>query len=1001
MTQENFKSGQINQNVNEDRKRDSYVDLSFYTEVNLEIKGFGLCNVKESHCDPSEAIDVFYDAASTGIGPGEAHEQHQLLEVGQYRVGSMDTLEDSLLGCGVESVVCPDSADQTYMHDMSETSSDSNNTLVAEAGELNTIEPSKSTYEVSVLRQINGCPGIYINGSVQGVDVVWTTDTGATRSIISKRVFDKIHQSKKPKLMKSNSLTSVSGEPLIEYGEAIFEIYLDHEVFEGELIVAEIEDQALLGLDILLRPENGPVKISLSENTLSFRGKEIEFKQSIERTRKVVVAENFVVPAYSEKHIDVFIDRFDSDNSLSCSIFCVEPTTDFNNRFPLLMASCLIDMENKVSAKIRVLNPFNTETNIEQDTVIGNAQFVDPIDIVEILPSERQLLSNSEQVRRVETNNSDKGDNSSESTVPDHLSELYGRAIESKTEIECNQISDLLCKFQRVFSQNDTDLGVANLVQHEIDTGDAKPIRQPPRRVPLAFADEEQKVVKQMMEQGIIRKSTSPWASPIVLVKKKNGKTRCCIDYRRLNAVTRQDAFPLPRVQDCIDTVRGSVYFSTFDLTSGYHQVPVKEEDIPKTAFITKYGLYEFTTMPMGLSTACATFQRLMELVLQGLNWQTCIIYLDDIVVFGSSFQEHLQRVKDVLTKIRESGMKLKPEKCNLFQTSVTFLGHVVSAEGVLPNPDNIAKILQWPRPSTVTEVRQLIGMGSYYRKFIKGFASLVRPLVELTKKERSFIWTTDCEKAFNELKVLFASPEILAYPLDEGEYILDTDASDLAIGGVLSQIQNGKERVIAYGSRSLNKSEKNYCITDKELLALRYFIEYFRQYLLGRRFTVRTDHQALVWLFKLKEPKGRIARWLEILSYFNFSVQYRPGLKHNNAGALSRCDNPSDCRCPETDNLEYLKCGPCKKCIKRASDMQSAFLQMCKMKVSNVVTDESSAQQVPEITRAVKTLGERKKSELGYSSIWEKYNRDQVQKALWQRTLKKLRTLKNFFKVR
>ena len=319
----------------------------------------------------------------------------------------------------------------------------------------------------------------------------------------------------------------------------------------------------------------------------------------------------------------------------------------------------------------------------------------------------------------------------------------------------------------------------------------------------------------------------------------------------------------------------------------------------------------------MGLSTACATFQRLMELILQGLNWQTRIIYLDDIVVFGSSFQEHLQRVEEVLHRIHDSGMKLKPEKCNLFQKKVTFLGHVVSSEGILPNPDNITKILQWPRPTTVTEVIQLLGMGSYYRKFIKNFAKLVRPLVDLTKKGRQFIWSDECERVFTKLKECFSSPDILAYPLDEGDYILDTDASDMAIGGVLSQIQNGTEKIIAYGSRSLNKSEKNYCITDKELLALLYFVEYFRQYLLGRRFTVRTDHQALVWLFKLKEPKGRIARWLEILSYFNFSVEYRPGHKHGNADSMSRCENPADCTCPETDNSEYLKCGPCNKCQK------------------------------------------------------------------------------------
>lgn len=371
------------------------------------------------------------------------------------------------------------------------------------------------------------------------------------------------------------------------------------------------------------------------------------------------------------------------------------------------MASCLIDLGDKVTVKIRVMNPFKTDATVRQDDELGGAELVDPNNI-EVLSSESVLEQNWQSVRRIqldkcsekegnspkhsESKDMEENDQSTSTGVPPHLSDLYYRAIQDKTLVEQKEISQLLHKFQSTFSKNETDLGVTNMVEHEIDTGDARPIKQPPRRVPLAFANEERKVVQQMEAQGIIRKSSSPWASPVVLVKKKNGKTRCCIDYRRLNTVTRQDAFPLPRVQDCLDTVRGSIFFSTFDLTSGYHHVPVKEDDIPKTAFITKYGLYEFTTMPMGLSTACATFQRLMELILQGLNWQTCIIYLDDIVVFGSSFQEHLQRVEEVLERIHGSGMKLKPEKCNLFQTKVTFLGHVVSSEGILPNPDNILK---------------------------------------------------------------------------------------------------------------------------------------------------------------------------------------------------------------------------------------------------------------------------------------------------------------------
>lgn len=249
-----------------------------------------------------------------------------------------------------------------------------------------------------------------------------------------------------------------------------------------------------------------------------------------------------------------------------------------------------------------------------------------------------------------------------------------------------------------------------------------------------------------------------------------------------------------------------------------------------------------------------------------------------------------------------------------------------MSEQGIQPNPDNITKILECPVPKTVKGVRHIIGLGSYYRRFIRNFSDLVKPLTELTKKSSRFVWSENCQLAFEHLKQQFVSPGILAYPRDEGEYILDTDASDDAIWAVLQQVQNGELKVIAYGSRTLNKAERNYCITDKELLAVRYFVEYYKQYLLGRTFTVRTDHQALIWLFSLKEPTGRIARWIEILSNFTFTIQYRPGPKHGNADFMSRCLNPKDCDCPLNDNMEYLSCGPCKKCTRRAQNMLSTW---------------------------------------------------------------------------
>ncbi|MCG8044298.1 MAG: ribonuclease H family protein, partial [Candidatus Thiodiazotropha endolucinida] len=287
------------------------------------------------------------------------------------------------------------------------------------------------------------------------------------------------------------------------------------------------------------------------------------------------------------------------------------------------------------------------------------------------------------------------------------------------------------------------------------------------------------------------------------------------------------------------------------------------------------------------------------------------------------NFEEHMNRVEEVLERIKAAGLKLKPGKCTLLQKEVLFLGHIVSGDGVKPNPINISKILSWPKPKTAKQVKQLVAMGSYYRRYVKDFASMVRPMVELTKKGKKFIWGNTCDRAFEQMKKALVSADVMGYPLNEGgEFILDVDASDVGIGGILHQVQQGRERVIAYASRALNKAEKNYCITEKELLAVRYFIEYFRQYLLGRKFRVRSDHQALVWLFRLKEPRGKIARWLEILSYYDFSIEYRPGKKQGHCDALSRCDNPRDCECPEEDTSEPLKCGPCKKCTKRAQDM-------------------------------------------------------------------------------
>ena len=773
--------------------------------------------------------------------------------------------------------------------------------------------------------------GVYVKGTVEGVPVLFTADTGATRTVISDRIYNKMDRAERPILKKSACLTGPGGIPLKELGKAMFRMTLGSLQLDQELYVAEIEDDALLGVDILQNGENGPADILLSKGLIFLNDKEIPCIQVglEDKARKVTAANDCTIPGHSEAIIEVYVDRQVQDDILDQTDFLIEPTEHFMNAYPLQMGASLVDLNWAPTSKVRLMNPLPTPVTIRQDAVVGQAEAVHATDSVVKRCEYDESTGDDCAIRRLDQSRG-RGDlvgkrnigEGSTAAVPEHLVELYEKSAKKLDEKEKMELKQLLVEYEDVFSKNDWDLGLTHLTEHSIDTGDAAPIKQRPRRVPLAFAKEEKKAIDDLLAMGVIRKSTSPWASPIILVRKKTGAVRPCVDYRRVNSLVKPDGFPLPRTQDCLDAVAGAQLFSTFDLTSGYFQIPLKEADKPKSAFVCKYGHFEMNRLPFGLNTSGNTFQRTMELALQGLQWETCLIYIDDIIVFGANFEEHSQRVRQVLRRLREAGLKLKPAKCEMLQEEVTFLGHVVSGKGVRPNPVNIAKVADWPRPVNAKQVKQFVAFGSYYRRFVERFAQMARPLTELTKKDKKFDWTESCEDAFVKLKMALISPDVMGYPREEGEFILDTDASDVGIGCVLTQWQDDRERVIAYASRAINKAERNYCITEKELLAVRFFVEYFRQYLLGRHFKVRTDHQALVWLFKLKEPRGKIARWTEILSSYDFEIEYRPGQKHANCDALSRCINPRDCTCMEEDTLEQLKCLPCKKCRKRADDM-------------------------------------------------------------------------------
>ena len=714
----------------------------------------------------------------------------------------------------------------------------------------------------------------------------------------------------------------------------------------------------------------GPTDLLMSKGVLKVEGKGVPIIQVGMKTcvRKVTSADHFVVPAQSEAVIDVYIERQEYDDFSAETDYIIEPAYHFKETYPLQMAPTLCDINQECTGKVRLLNSYPTAVSIKQDAVVGQAE---PIDGTPRAVVQEEEADNFHQVRRLtfamQDNVQKHCPNSeaikrsvidTEAQVPDHLAGIFASASTDLDPQEKIRLAGLLNGFKDSFSCDEWDFGLTNLAEHAIATGDAAPIKQHPRRVPLAHAEAEKQAIEDLKAKGVIRESTSPWVSPIVLVAKKDGGVRPCVDYRRLNQLVKPDGFPLPRIQDYLDSVAVSSLFSTMDLTSGYFQIPVKSEDIPKTAFVCKYSHFEMTRMPCGLNNAASTFQRTMEMALQGLQWVTCLIYIDDVIVFGKDFDQHMQRLEEVLDRIKEAGLKLKASKSYLLQKEVIFLGHVVSGRGIKPSPTNVTKVVDWPTPKNAKQVKQVVAMASYYRRYVRNFASTARPMMDLTKKGKKYLWSEACEAAFNSLKRALISAGVMGYPLNEaGEFILDVDASDQGIGAVLYQVQGGKETVLAYASRaqSLNKAEAYYCITEKELLAARYFIEYFRQYLLGRRFLVRSDHQSLVWLFQLKEPRGKIGRWIEIPSQYDFVIQYRPGKKQPHCDALSRYENPRACDCPQQDTMEPLKCGPCRKCVKRAQDMiHEKLYKDLTAKESALQQDTETAKGVDELLEAV-----------------------------------------------
>ncbi|GJS05612.1 putative reverse transcriptase domain-containing protein [Tanacetum coccineum] len=466
------------------------------------------------------------------------------------------------------------------------------------------------------------------------------------------------------------------------------------------------------------------------------------------------------------------------------------------------------------------------------------------------------------------------------------------------TVISCSKAQEYMAKgcqikdvpivrdFPEVFPEDLPGLPPARPVEFQIDLiPGAAPVARAPYRLAPSEMKELSEQLQELSDKGFIRPSSSPWGAPVLFVKKKDGSFRMCIDYRELNKLTVKNRYPLPRIDDLFDQLQGSSIYSKIDLRSGYHQLRVREQDIPKTAFRTRYGHYEFQVMPFGLTNAPAVFMDLMNRVCKPYLDKFVIVFIDDILIYSKDEREHEEHLKTILELLKEEKLYAKFSKCEFWIPKVQFLGHVIDSRGIHVDPAKIESIKDWASPRTPTEIRQFLGLAGYYRRFIEGFSKIAKSMTKLTQKGIKFDWGEKEENAFQLIKQKLCSAPILALPEGSEDFVVYCDASHKGLGAVLMQ----REKVIAYASRQLKVHEKNYTTHDLELGSVVFALKIWRHYLYGTRCTVFTDHKSLQHILDQKELNMRQRRWLELLSDYDCDIRYHPGKANIVADALSR----------------------------------------------------------------------------------------------------------------
>lgn len=800
-----------------------------------------------------------------------------------------------------------------------------------------------------------GSKGIYLFAKLSNLNkpVPMLVDTGASVCIMSKKVYESIDESARPPLEKSRCrIFNASGQQMSMMGKASFPFTVGDKTTMVDFQVTEVPGESLILSFNWLKDMGGTLDTKKDYIMLDDVKVPCFILDGLPSISRVVIPTKIELEPLTEYEIDGKIIqssgkiRPKSDSTIP---MMMEPYSHFIERNGVVPTAGTT-MNGETTMRMRVFNANTHKVTLHKNSICG---FIKPVNVVATVYDANEDVEETDQT----SDNKEENDHKTDfdlTDVPEHVRNTFNEACVHLTMKQRERLKDMLIRFVDTFSRNDLDVGHTALAKHIIKIKqDVQPIKQKLRPHPLHYQEEIDRQVEELLEKGYIQRSNSPWSSNVLLVQKKDKTYRMCIDYRKLNAVTILDAHPIPPISQTIDALAQAKFFCALDLSAGYMNVPMDPESRSKTAFVTRSGLYEWTRMSFGLVNAPSTFQRLMEYVLHNCHWSIAMVYLDDILVYGKTVEETMNNLEEVLLRLEKANLKLKPSKCHLFKKEVLYLGYIIGRGEVKTNPDKIRDIKDFEPPRNDKELRRFLGLTNYYRKFVYSYAEIASPLNKLLNKDVPYEWKEQQQKAFESLKEKLITAPILTLPSTspKDRYILTTDASLHTIGAVLSQLQHDPddpskpptEKVIAYSSKMMSKCERNYCITRKELLSIVYHVNHFRMYLLGtEKFLIKSDHKCLKSLINFKDVSSQLARWLELLSQFNYEIEFVPGTKIKQADFMSRCPGKlciCDYECSDPCSEDYVS----KPCSFRPHDevVRQLILEEKEEDTIDVLNDE------------------------------------------------------------